>query len=104
MKHIKSLNRGARKAELHARGEKPEVQAHQMPMPCTAVFDPGWESDASGFGTMGLCQPMERDIYGCYGDCWWSAQIPDGLTNFSGWHETCPAASRDWKKLKFVGI
>lgn len=102
MKHVKSLNLGAKRIEKLASGEKAEVRAQQLPINCSTIFDPGWESDVSGFGTAGLCQPVERDLYGCYGDCWWAGQVPDGMTNYSGWHDQCPAAVLDWQKIKLV--
>lgn len=103
MKHVRPLNmKGKRVLKQLAAEEMPEVEGLQLPIGCTTVFDPGWETDNSGMGLAGACQPMERDIYGCYGDCWWAAQVPDGLANYPKWHEQCPAAVRDWQKLKFV--
>lgn len=104
MKHIKGINQKAKNLQQKLEeGELKDVQALQLPMGCTTVFDPGWEADSSGTGLSNACNPMERDVYGCYGDCWWAAQVPDGLSGHSTWHEECPAAVRDWQKLKFVG-
>jgi len=50
----------------------------------------------------GLCQPVEADLYGCYDDCWWPAQVPDQLTNYLGWSDSCAAAERDWRKLDLI--
>lgn len=104
MKYVKALNQKAKRAQQRIQpGESMDIQALQLPVGCTTVFDPGWEADSSGEGLMAACQPMERDLYGCYGDCWWAAQVPDGMVKHPTWHEECPAAVRDWQKLKFVG-
>mgnify|MGYP002400888365 CR=1 FL=1 len=104
VKHIKGINRKAKQLERRIKdGEQKTVQGLQLPMGCTTVFDPGWETDSSTQSLFFACQPMERDVYGCYGDCWWAAQVPDGLVKHTTWHEECPAAVRDWQKLKFVG-
>ncbi len=103
MKHVKPLNLKARALEAQARGEQADVFALQMelPMSCSTVFDPGWEVDGT-YGLGGLCQPMENDLYGCSADCWWPAQVPDELVNYSGWSDQCAAAVRDWQKIKFI--
>ncbi|MFC5587822.1 quinohemoprotein amine dehydrogenase subunit gamma [Sporosarcina soli] len=103
MKHSKPLNRKGKMAMKRINeGEKMDVEGLQLPIGCTTVFDPGWEADSSEVSVFGLCQPMERDLYGCYGDCWWAAQVPDGLSKYPEWHQDCPAAVRDWQKLKFI--
>ncbi|HEY4566987.1 quinohemoprotein amine dehydrogenase subunit gamma [Planococcaceae bacterium Storch 2/2-2] len=103
MKHSKPLNRkGQMVVGRIEEGEELAVEGLQFPVGCTTVFDPGWEADASSVSTQSLCQPMERDLYGCYGDCWWAAQVPDGLTNYPEWHQECAAVVRDWQKLKFI--
>lgn len=84
------------------KGEQMDVVGLQLPIGCTTVFDPGWEADESGVNVQSICQPMERDLYGCYGDCWWAAQVPDGLSNYPAWHEECAAAVHDWQKLNFI--
>lgn len=111
MKHLKPLNKKARKMEAassHVTGsnkDKPDVRAlqqtPQLPLGCALIFDPGWEADGSGQMT-GLCQPMEADLYGCYDECWWPAQLPDQLTSFLEWSDKCAAAERDWRKLDLV--
>ena len=57
-----------------------------LPLGCTLSFDPGWETGASGLVT-GLCHPMEADLYGCYDNCSWPAQVPDQITNFLDWNQ-----------------
>jgi hypothetical protein len=112
MKHLKPLNQKARKmdaarreADLASKRGKPDIralqQAPQLPLGCSLILDPGWEADASGQVT-GLCQPMEADLYGCYDECWWPAQLPDQLTSFLEWADKCAAAERDWRKLDLV--
>jgi Quinohemoprotein amine dehydrogenase, gamma subunit len=103
VKHSRPLNYKGKQIirKKIEKGEKMEVQGLQLPIGCTTVFDPGWEADASGMGLAMACQPMERDLYGCYGDCWWAAQVPDGLTKYPDWYQECPAVVRDWQKLKF---
>jgi hypothetical protein len=50
---------------------------------------------------MGNCQSSARDFHGCAGDCWWPAQVPDGLTNHPDFDTVCPNVARDWRKLKY---
>lgn len=103
MKHSKPLNRKGKLAMRRiGEGETMDVEGLQLPIGCTTVFDPGWEADDSGTSIASLCQPMERDLYGCYGDCWWAAQVPDGMAKYPDWHQECPAVVRDWQKLKFI--
>ncbi|MBM7866229.1 quinohemoprotein amine dehydrogenase subunit gamma [Heliobacterium gestii] len=99
MKHVRVLNQKRLRVEKLGTGEEPVVEGFQSPAGCATVFDPGWEADSTGLGVAGLCQPVERDLYGCYADCWWPAQVPDGMTNFRDWHRACPAAQRDWQKI-----
>lgn len=111
MKHLKPLNRKAKKMDAADRKSagsqpgKPDVRAlqqgPQLPLGCALIFDPGWEADGSGQMT-GLCQPMEADLYGCYDECWWPAQLPDQLTSFLEWSDKCASAERDWRKLDLV--
>ena len=108
MEHVKPLNKKARKMEAVGREKaakpEPDVRALQQPqlaLGCSLIFDPGWEADSAGQMT-GLCQPMEADLYGCYDDCWWPAQMPDQLTNFLEWGDKCASAERDWRKLDVV--
>jgi len=103
MKHWKPLNQKAKKiaARIEAEGEEQDVQAMQLPLSCTTVFDPGWETDVFG-GLGALCQPAESDLYGCMDwSCWWSAQVPDVRHN-PGWSDVCAVARRDWQNFKVV--
>lgn len=106
MKHIKPLNRKARRIDEMVTSNKADVVALQqqrphVPMGCTLSFSPGWEVDAAG-GTAGLCQPVERDIYDCYVTCFWPAQVPDHLNNYPDWASKCAAATKDWRNLDLV--
>ena len=111
MKHLTPLNKKAQKMEAaqnaaaDATGAKPDIRAlqqtPQLALGCALIFDPGWEADGSGQVT-GLCQPMEADLYGCYDECWWPAQLPDQLTSFLEWSDKCASAERDWRKLDLV--
>ena len=53
-------------------------------------------------GFMGLCRPFYRDLEGCAGDCWWPAQVPDGLSMYPGWLDSCGAIDSDWPGVEFV--
>ena len=44
---------------------------------------------------------LNSDFLGCAGDCWWPAQMPDGLTNHPEFDGGCPNIARDWRNLKF---
>ena len=105
MKHVRGLNKKARllveRAEQRRITEDEDVAALQSPLGCSLIFDPGWEVDAGGNVT-GLCQPVEADLYGCYDDCWWPAQVPDQLTNQLKWSDSCASAERDWRKLDLI--
>ena len=104
MKHIKAVNRKARMIERMV-GPGPGA-AHALadpdpPFGCTTIFAPGWEVDQGG-GTYGLCTPIERDLYDCYHSCYWPAQVPDALTNFPKWSNSCGAAVQDWANIDLV--
>jgi hypothetical protein len=106
MNHVRPLNRKARLVEANAKQREKagsaDVRALQaMPLGCSLIFDPGWETDSAG-GVSGLCQPVEADLYGCYDDCWWPAQVPDQLTNHLSWSDSCASAERDWRKLDLI--
>jgi len=106
MKHVKPLNKKARllikEAEQRKLAHDEDVVALQgSPLGCSLIFDPGWETDSTGNVT-GLCQPVEADLYGCYDDCWWPAQVPDQLTNQLSWSDSCASAERDWRKLDLI--
>jgi hypothetical protein len=106
MKHIRAVNKKARRIDDMVTSRKADVVALQtqrphVPMGCTLSFSPGWEVDSAG-GTAGLCQPVERDIYDCYVTCFWPAQVPDHLNNYPDWASKCAAATKDWRKLDLV--
>ena len=111
MRHLKAVNRKARRieemmggsADVHALSQAPvgTGQTPHFPMGCSLVFSPGWEVDSAG-GTAGLCQPVERDIYDCYITCFWPAQVPDQLNHAPDWTAKCAAAQKDWRKIDLV--
>lgn len=112
MKHLRPLNGKARRIDealAAARTDDEDVVALQqspaprphVPMGCTLSFSPGWEVDAGG-GTSGLCQPVERDIYDCYVDCFWPVQVPDHVNNSPDWASKCAVAAKDWRKLDII--
>ena len=100
MKHITPVNLKARRLAARADGELRPLQ-DDVPFGCTTVFSPGWEVDSGG-GTHGLCQPIERDLYDCYHSCYWPAQVPDGLTNWPSWADSCGGPQSDWKNIDLV--
>ncbi len=110
MKHLRALNKKARRIDDILSSQEADVVALQqgsnpnrphVPMGCSLAFSPGWEVDASG-GTAGLCQPVERDIYDCYVTCFWPAQVPDHVNNYPDWADKCAVATKDWRKLDLV--
>jgi hypothetical protein len=112
MKHMRPLNRKARRIDANVVSAKEDVTALQgppgptaarphVPMGCSLAFSPGWEVDSAG-GTAGLCQPVERDIYDCYVTCFWPAQVPDHLNNYPDWAGKCATATKDWRNLDLV--
>ena len=106
MKHLRAVNKKARRIDEMVTSENSDVVALQqqkphVPMGCTLSFSPGWEVDSAG-GTAGLCQPVERDIYDCYVTCFWPAQVPDHLNNYPDWASKCAAATKDWRNLDLV--
>jgi hypothetical protein len=111
MKHLRAINRKARRLDAIAMAAREDVVALQgpgnpaqrphVPMGCALAFSPGWEVDAAG-GTAGLCQPVERDIYDCYVTCFWPAQVPDHLNNYPDWASKCATATKDWRNLDLV--
>jgi len=106
LKHIRAVNKKARRIDEMVSASKSDVVALQqqrphVPMGCTLSFSPGWEVDSAG-GTAGLCQPVERDIYDCYVTCFWPAQVPDHLNNYPDWASKCAAATKDWRNLDLV--
>jgi hypothetical protein len=107
MKHIRALNRKARRIDESLPDRNADVVALQqparphVPLGCTLSFSPGWEVDSAG-GTAGLCQPVERDIYDCYVTCFWPAQVPDHLNNYPDWASKCASATKDWRNLDLI--
>ena len=45
---------------------------------------------------------MEADLYGCYDNCSWPAQVPDQITNFLDWNQKDGAPGSDWRKLDLI--
>jgi hypothetical protein len=111
MRHLKPINAKAARMEAQLEAENKDVFALQepreaqkqphIPVGCSTAFFPGWEVDAAG-GTAGLCQPVERDLYDCYADCFWPAQVPDHLNRYPDWSKKCAAATQDWRNLDVV--
>jgi Quinohemoprotein amine dehydrogenase, gamma subunit len=114
MKHLRSINRKAARIE----GYDPEADVFALqqrggggpggqptephiPLGCTFLFSPGWETDSTG-GTAGLCQPVERDLFDCHLGCFWPAQVPDQLNHAPDWTTKCAAAQKDWRKIDLV--
>ena len=112
MTHLKPINQKANRIVDHvsaqddamkdvvALQQQPPQQPH-FPLGCSLVFSPGWEADSSG-GTVGLCQPVERDIFDCHIGCFWPAQVPDQLNHAPDWTARCASAQKDWRKLDLV--
>jgi hypothetical protein len=117
VKHIRAVNDKARRIESHVAsggagavsgGEEHDVFALQsqppgphIPLGCTFLFSPGWETDSRG-GTAGLCQPVERDLFDCHLGCFWPAHVPDQLNHAPDWTGTCAAAQKDWRKIDLI--
>jgi len=115
MKHMKAVNVKARRIEQYMEGgPSPELpEGHEVvglesppdrpniPLGCTFIFSPGWETDSSG-GTAGLCQPVERDLFDCHLGCFWPAQVPDQLNHAPDWIGKCAAAQKDWRSIDMV--
>jgi hypothetical protein len=104
-KRIEALNQKARAIEALAKGEKMSVQALEdgmlvMPVGCTTVFDTGWETNPRPTNPVSNCMSSARDYLGCAGDCWWPAQVPDGLTNYVEIDADCANIARDWRNIK----
>jgi len=103
---LQALNKKARAIQGLADSEKKSVQARQqgppaMPVGCTTIFDTGWETNPRPGHPVGNCLSSAKDFHGCAGDCWWPAQVPDGLTNHEGLEQQCPNIARDWRNLKY---
>ena len=111
MKHLRAVNRKARRIDEIVMSSREDIVALQdpttpspkphIPTGCSLSFFPGWEVDSSG-STAGLCQPVERDIYDCYVTCFWPAQVPDHVNAYPDWAKKCAAATKDWRNLDIV--
>ena len=123
MKHLKSINSKAGRIErqladaasafrapsvsagsddvVALQGPPQQPSQPHIPLGCTMIFSPGWETDSSG-GTAGLCTPVERDLYDCHTGCFWPAQVPDQLNHAPDWTAKCAAAQKDWRKIDLV--
>jgi hypothetical protein len=110
MKHLRAVNRKARRIDEIVDSRRQDVVALQaptaapnthIPTGCSLSFFPGWEVDSAG-GTAGLCQPVERDIYDCYVTCFWPAQVPDHVNAYPDWAKKCAVATKDWRNLDIV--
>ncbi len=113
MKHVRAINKKARRIEEEIAARDGDIHAMQMgggpsgpnrphyPVGCSIVFSPGWEVDSAG-GTAGLCQPAERDLYDCYVTCFWPAQVPDHYNNYPDWASKCASATKDWRDIDLV--
>lgn len=106
MKHLKAANHKAEIVEAvqvaEAQGVQEDVVGMAQPMGCTTIFNPGWEANMWG-GVNAMCAPMEADLLGCANVCWWPAQVPDSLQNYSEWAKACSGMNQeDWKSLEVV--
>lgn len=131
MRRMEGVNRKARQVEAHLEGlrqsqaraaeeSEQDVEATgeseprdvvalrsnspdgpQIPLGCTLIFSPGWETDSSG-STAGLCQPVERDLFDCHLGCFWPAQVPDQLNHAPDWTSRCAAAEKDWRNIDLI--
>ena len=117
MRHIKPTNQKAHRIDaLHAptqaddandvvalqQGQTPQPQTGpHIPLGCSFVFSPGWETDSTG-GTAGLCQPVERDLFDCHITCFWPAHVPDLYNHAPDWTDKCAAAQKDWRKIDLI--
>lgn len=113
MTHLTPINSKAAKIDAYfgdapATGDVVALQQQggpppgpHIPLGCTFVFSPGWETDSSG-GTAGLCTPVERDLFDCHNGCFWPAQVPDQLNHAPDWTGKCASAQKDWRKLDLI--
>ena len=119
MRHMRAINQKARRVDAVAaeqaapppptEGEADVVALQQagpptgphIPLGCSFVFAPGWETDSSG-GTAGLCQPVERDLFDCHITCFWPAHVPDLYNHAPDWTGKCAAAQKDWRKIDLI--
>jgi hypothetical protein len=102
-KGLKALNKSAKKLEEADVFGMEEINVMTgMPIGCTTVFDTGWETNPRPNTPMGNCVPSARDFTSCSGPCWWPAQTPDNITNWTNFQNQCQAIERDWRNLNFV--
>ena len=123
MDHIKAVNNKARRIEAQMQQplspaenateadlppghevmglESRPPEGPHIPLGCTFLFSPGWETDSRG-STAGLCQPVERDLFDCHLGCFWPTQVPDQLNHAPDWTARCAAAQKDWRNVDLV--
>lgn len=117
MRHLQPVNRKALRVEatiapaasdeaedvvaLQSPQGGPRTDGPHIPLGCSFVFSPGWETDSSG-GTAGLCQPVERDLFDCHITCFWPAHVPDLYNNAPDWTGACASAQKDWRKIDLI--
>jgi hypothetical protein len=111
VRHLTPINRKARHiAETTEQdvvalqggpGGPPTPTGPHIPLGCSFVFSPGWETDSSG-GTAGLCQPVERDLFDCHITCFWPAHVPDLYNYAPDWTAKCASAQKDWRKIDLI--
>jgi hypothetical protein len=113
MRHITAINQKAHRIEAATQPENdvvalqgggpgtPPPTGPHIPLGCTFVFAPGWETDSTG-GTAGLCQPVERDLFDCHITCFWPAHVPDLFNYAPDWTGKCAAAQNDWRKIDLI--
>ena len=95
MKHLKPLNRKARRV---TGVEGPDVYGYACSVCCTA-WAPGWETGESG--DVDPC-PWLSDLYLCWVTCYWTGQVPDTYGDTSDWLDDCGNAQNDWYRLRVV--
>jgi hypothetical protein len=109
VRHLTPINRKARHiaetteqdvVALQGGTGGPPTGPH-IPLGCSFVFSPGWETDSSG-GTAGLCQPVERDLFDCHITCFWPAHVPDLYNYAPDWTAKCASAQKDWRKIDLI--
>src|ERR1700684_4152721 len=111
MKHLRAVNQKAQHIERNAEALKEDIVALQapgssgpkvhVPMGCTIIFSPGWETDSAG-GTAGLCEAEEREVYDFDENRFGPAQVPDHLPNAPDWTSKCASATKDWRNVDIV--
>ncbi len=100
-KGLKAVNKRAKMLEENEVFGMSEDVMTGMPVGCTTIFDTGWETNPRPTYPISNCQSSAKDFHGCAGDCWWPAQVPDGLTNHEDFDQQCPNVARDWRLLNY---